>query len=72
MLTKLAQNYQSNIQMKVGEKSVNVKSIMGVLSAGVQCGTKVKFVCNGTDEIKALNDIISAVKVGPMSRFSTK
>lgn len=64
MLTKLAQSYQSDIMMKVKNKDVNVKSILGVLSAGVQCGTDVVFMCNGPDETKALADIIAVVKSG--------
>ncbi|NLG92649.1 MAG: HPr family phosphocarrier protein [Clostridiales bacterium] len=64
MLTKLAQSFQSDITMKVKDKNINVKSILGVLSAGVQCGTDVVFECNGPDEKKALDNIVSAIKSG--------
>lgn len=64
MLTKLAQSFQSDISMKVKDKDVNVKSILGVLSAGIQYGTDVVFVCNGPDETKALENIVSAIKSG--------
>lgn len=64
VLTKLAQQYQSEVKLKVQEKVVNVKSIMGVLSAGVQCGTEVEIVCSGADEGRALQDIVAAVNAG--------
>jgi Phosphotransferase System HPr (HPr) Family len=64
VLAKLAQQYQSDIQMKVNGKTVNVKSVMGVMSAGVQCGTEVEFICSGADEWKALHDTANAVQAG--------
>ncbi|MEM1485571.1 HPr family phosphocarrier protein [Oscillospiraceae bacterium PP1C4] len=64
VLSKLAQKYQSDIKMKINEKAVNVKTIMGVMSAGVQCGTQVEFVCDGIDEKEALQDIVAAVQNG--------
>lgn len=64
MLAKLAQKYQSDVRMKVGEKDVNAKAIMGVLSVGVLCGTEVEFVCSGEDEKEALQDIVAAVEAG--------
>ena len=63
-LTKLVQKYKSDVKMKTKEKIVNVKSIMGVLSAGVSCGTEVEFICSGPDEEEALSGIIAAVKSG--------
>lgn len=61
VLAKMAQKYQSDVKMKVAEKTVNVKSIMGLLSAGVQCGAQAEFTCNGEDEILALSEITAAV-----------
>lgn len=64
VLTKLAQHYQSDVKLKVKDKIVNVKSIMGLLSAGVQCGTEIELVCNGADEGKALEELVAAVDAG--------
>lgn len=63
-LTKLAQRYQSDVKLKVKDKIVNVKSIMGLLSAGVQYGTEIELVCSGADEEKALQEILAAVDAG--------
>ena len=63
-LAKLAQKYQSDVKMKVADKTVNTKSIMGLLSAGVQCGAVAEFVCTGADEVQALSAITAAVEAG--------
>lgn len=64
VLAKLAQGFQSDVTMKGNGKSVNAKSIMGVLSAGVQSGAEVEFICSGDDEAEALQDIVAAVQNG--------
>lgn len=63
-LANLAQKYQCDVKMKANGKTVNIKSVMGVLSAGVRCGTEVEFICEGPDESQALSGIISAVNSG--------
>jgi len=63
-LAKLAQQYQSDIKMQSNEKIFNIKSIMGVIAAGVKCGTEVELICNGTDEQKALRELVDAIQSG--------
>ncbi|MBW7571490.1 HPr family phosphocarrier protein [Caproiciproducens faecalis] len=63
-LAKLAQQYPCDVKMQLNEKIFNIKSIMGVISAGVKCGTEVELICNGTDERKALHELIGAIQSG--------
>ncbi|MDR3644075.1 MAG: HPr family phosphocarrier protein [Clostridia bacterium] len=63
-LVNLAKKYKSEVKMTAGAKNVNVKSIMSLLSAAVQCGTEVEFICSGEDENEALQDIVTSVEAG--------
>lgn len=63
-LAKLAQQYQCDVKMQSNEKTFNIKSIMGVLAAGVKCGTEVELICNGLDEQKAIQELVGAIKSG--------
>jgi len=63
-LAKLCQKFKSSIQLKANDKSVNPKSIIGILSLGVPCGTEVGFTCEGPDEEEAAKAIAEAVNSG--------
>lgn len=46
--------YKSNVDLVVGDKRINGKSIMNVLGACLECGTEVLVECNGEDEVEML------------------
>ena len=50
-----ANEYQSQIRIRLGEKSVNAKSLLGVLSMGVRRGTVLTVTAEGPDEEDAVN-----------------
>nr|WP_319489011.1 HPr family phosphocarrier protein [uncultured Caproiciproducens sp.] len=64
VLAKLAQQYKCDVKMKVKDQTFNVKSIMGVIAAGVQSGTEIDVICSGEDEAKAVQDIVKAILAG--------
>jgi phosphocarrier protein HPr len=64
VFTKTAKQYESEVKMRVAEKVYNIKSIMGVLSAGVRCGTEIEIICSGRDEQEALRGMVEAVRTG--------
>lgn len=59
MLVQLASNYESAIyvQNEGGDKKVNAKSIMGMMSLTLPVGERVVVIADGTDEEKAVSDI---------------
>lgn len=59
-LVKLASKFQSDIQLIVGDKKVNAKSMLGVMSAGIKTNTEIEIECNGEDEAEAMKEILSA------------
>ena len=50
-----ANEYQSQIRIRLGEKSVKAKSLLGVLSMGVRRGAVLTVTAEGPDEEDAVN-----------------
>lgn len=62
LLVNQAGQFQSDITLTYKEKTVNLKSIMGVMSLGVGKGSEVVIKADGIDEneaITAIGDIIN-------------
>lgn len=57
LLVQEACKYAARILIEQGGKTVNVKSMMGVLSLGVPVGDKLVLIIDGEDEQKAMDAI---------------
>ena len=57
LLVQIASQYTSNIYLENGEKRVNAKSIMGMMSLGLDAGEKVTVSVEGVDEGEAMMGI---------------
>ena len=58
MLVQVASQYESSVYIQTGEnKRVNAKSIMGMMSLGLNAGEKVTVEADGSDEEEAINHI---------------
>ena len=58
VLVQVASQYESSVYLQVGEgKKVNAKSIMGMMSLGLDAGEKVTVVTDGSDEEVAMEEI---------------
>ena len=57
VLVQVARQYESTVHLETEDKRVNAKSIMGMMSLGLDNGETVTIVCDGTDEEKALEGI---------------
>jgi catabolite repression HPr-like protein len=62
MLVQKASQFSSTIHIEVGNKKVNAKSIMGMMSLSVCSGDEVVVIANGTDEEDAVNAIEAYLK----------
>lgn len=61
-LVQTAGQFNSEITVEYNGRSVNLKSIMGVMSLGIPSGGEIKISANGDDEqqaIEALTDTIN-------------
>ena len=56
-LVQVASQYKREIHVKVGEKKVNAKSIMGMMTLGLDAGEEVTLLVNGEDEEDAIHSI---------------
>ena len=57
MLVQVASQYDSSIYVESGEKRVNAKSIMGMMTLGLAAGEQITVTADGTDESQAVTDI---------------
>ncbi|KAB1438299.1 HPr family phosphocarrier protein [Candidatus Galacturonibacter soehngenii] len=57
LLVQVASQYESDIYVEYGEKKVNAKSIMGMMTLGLAAGESVVVSAEGTDEEEAILNI---------------
>ena len=57
MLVQVASRYDSTVYLETCGKKVNAKSIMGMMSLGLDLGEEVTVIADGTDEAAAVDNI---------------
>ena len=65
LLVQVASQYESEIHLESEGRTVNSKSIMGMMTLGLASGEKVVVTANGKDEAEAIQNIeeyLSATK----------
>ncbi|GGB36740.1 phosphocarrier protein HPr [Virgibacillus dakarensis] len=62
LLVNKAGQFKSEVEVAYNGKTVNLKSIMGVMSLGVPKGAEIKIIANGSDEEEAINGIEEVIK----------
>ena len=56
-LVQVASQYESRIYMEYANKKVNAKSIMGMMTLGLDSGEEIMLSANGEDEEAAMSSI---------------
>ena len=64
MLVQIAGKYNSVISFESQGRKVNGKSIMGMMTLGLDEGDSVNVIADGTDEREALNEIEKYLSAG--------
>jgi phosphocarrier protein FPr len=59
-----AKQFQADIRVEHGPKKVNAKSVISVLTLGVECGGQIRITADGPDEEAALEVLKTAVEAG--------
>lgn len=59
--TKLAGTFRSDVSMSRGERSVNAKSIMGVMMLAAGLGSEVQIEVSGDDEQSAMCALLALI-----------
>ncbi|MBO5208706.1 MAG: HPr family phosphocarrier protein [Lachnospiraceae bacterium] len=57
MLVQVASQYDSSVYIECADKKVNAKSIMGMMSLGLDSGESVTVIADGSDEAAAVAGI---------------
>lgn len=64
ILCKIAMNYQSSVHFRMNTVTANAKSVLSVLGAGVKSGDEIEIICDGPDEVEALENVIKGIENG--------
>lgn len=59
-ISKIAMKYKCKVDLSVDGKTVNAKSPLMIMAAGIKSKTKLEILCDGEDEEKALEELKTA------------
>ncbi len=62
LLVQAASKFNSEVSLQYQDKSVNLKSIMGVMSLGVGQNASITITTDGDDEADAMNAVAETLK----------
>lgn len=64
ILAKEAMKCNSNVTILVGEKTVQVKSVLNLMAAAIKCGTEIELQCDGENEEAELKELVALIESG--------
>ena len=56
-----ANEFRCSIWVEKDDRRVNAKSLLGVLSLGIVCGTPINIIADGADEVQAVETLAELV-----------
>ena len=59
-----ANSFKSSVWVEKGDRRVNAKSLLGVLSLGIGKGTVITLISDGADEEEALEGLVGLIQKG--------
>ncbi len=63
-LCKESLRFSCSVKFQFGNTVANAKSVLSVLGACVKNGDEITLICDGTDEEKALTEIVALIESG--------
>lgn len=57
VLVQVASQHESSVYIESAGKKVNAKSIMGMMSLGLDSGAEINVIADGKDEAEAISSI---------------
>ena len=61
---KTAKQFKSGITIIFGDRTINAKSVVALLSAGIVCGKRIIISAEGEDEKEAVNALCNFIDSG--------
>ncbi|PGT81646.1 MULTISPECIES: phosphocarrier protein HPr [Bacillaceae] len=62
VLVQAASKYDADVNLEYNGKTVNLKSIMGVMSLGIPKGSQIKIIASGSDADEAVTGLGETLK----------
>jgi len=62
LFAKEAAKFKSDIKVEKDGKQVNAKSILSILTCGLEQGSKVKIIAAGEDEREAIDALVTMIE----------
>lgn len=59
---KAASSFRSSIIIEFGSKKLNAKSIINLLSGGINCGSTICIIADGEDEQQAIDRLAELIE----------
>ena len=56
-IAKIAMKYKCDVNLIVNGKTINAKSPLMIMSAGIKSKTELEILCDGEDENKAIEEL---------------
>ena len=56
-IAKIAMKYKCDVNLIVNGKTINAKSPLMIMSAGIKSKTEVEILCDGEDEEQAIEEL---------------
>jgi phosphocarrier protein HPr len=72
VLCNRAIDFQARVIINIADKSVNAKSMLGVLSTCVKYGDEIELICEGPDEVETLTILSKMIQCGLGDEFIKK
>ncbi|MCI8494969.1 MAG: HPr family phosphocarrier protein [Lachnospiraceae bacterium] len=64
ILAQAAMKCNSDVWILIGDKKVQVKSILNLMAAGIKCGTEIELQCEGESEAEDLKGLVELIESG--------
>ena len=61
-IAKIAMKYKCDVNLVVNGKTINAKSPLMIMSAGIKSKTELEILCDGEDEEQAIEELKTFLK----------
>lgn len=64
VLSQTAMKFKCDVMLELGDKKIVAKSVLNVMAAGIKSGEEITLICDGEDEVSAMETLTQAIESG--------
>ena len=64
VLSQTAMRFKCDVTLELGDKKIVAKSVLNVMAAGIKSGDEITLICDGEDEVSAMETLTQAIESG--------